>query len=453
MGVAAIEETIAFIQGLDDAPADNLEGSMELARELRRSPPEEGGDFDELMKEFLAAMSKAREYAGPGYLAYIPGGGLYTSALGEFLARSYNRFVGMWLQGPAAVAIEENVTRWLCDEFDMPAEAQGILTTGGSLANLSAMVTARHARLGEDFTDGVYYVSQQAHASVTKAATIAGFSRRNLRIVPTDAELRMDVDALRSMVAEDRRDGHRPFLVVPSGGTTNTGAIDPLDDDRRPGRRRGSLDARRCGVRRLLPADRTRPRLAHGHRARGLGDPRSAQGAVPAVRDRRARGARRRGACAQAHYEGAAYLQDLPPSGELPNYSEYSLELSREFRGMRVWMPLRLHGVGAFREALDEKLDLARRLADALRDDPNVELCWEPQLTVVAVPARRRATTTSARRRSWIGSTPRSVSSCRAPRSTGATCCGRASCRTARTRDRIEECIDIVQRAAADLVG
>ena len=210
MGVAAIEETIAFIQGLDDAPADNLEGSMELARELRRSPPRKASDFDELMKEFLAAMSKAREYAGPGYLAYIPGGGLYTSALGEFLARSYNRFVGMWLQGPAAVAIEENVTRWLCDEFDMPAEAQGILTTGGSLANLSAMVTARHARLGEDFTDGVYYVSQQAHASVTKAATIAGFSRRNLRIVPTDAELRMDVDALRSMVAGDRRRGLGP---------------------------------------------------------------------------------------------------------------------------------------------------------------------------------------------------------------------------------------------------
>ncbi|HEY5859817.1 MAG TPA: pyridoxal-dependent decarboxylase, partial [Actinomycetota bacterium] len=218
MGTAALEEMITFIHGLDDAPADNLEGSMELARELLSPPPEEGGDFDELMEEFLAAMSKAREYAGPGYLAYIPGGGLFTSALGEFLARGYNRFVGMWLQGPAAVAIEENVTRWLCDEFGFPAGSQGILTTGGSLANLSAMVTARHHRLGEDFSDGVYYVSEQAHASVTKAATIAGFSRRNLRLVPTDDELRMDVDALREMVAQDRRDGFRPFLVAPSAG-------------------------------------------------------------------------------------------------------------------------------------------------------------------------------------------------------------------------------------------
>ena len=97
------------------------------------------------------------------------------------------------------------------------------------MANLSAMVTARHAKLGEDFLDGTYYVSEQAHASVPKAATIAGFSKRNLRLVPTDDELRMDPDALGRMIAEDRAAGLRPFLVAPSAGTTNTGAIDPLD--------------------------------------------------------------------------------------------------------------------------------------------------------------------------------------------------------------------------------
>src|SRR5687768_7867225 len=229
MGRAALEHLIGFIEGLDVAPADNIEGSMELGRALRAAPPERGGDFDELMSEVLEAMSKAREYAGPGYLAYIPGGGLFTSALGEFVARGYNRFVGMWLQGPAAVAIEENVTRWLCALFEYPAAAQGILTTGGSLANLSAVVAARHSKLGEDFGDGTYYVSEHAHASVTKAATIAGFSRRNLRIVPTDAELRMDPGALSAAVDEDRQSGCRPFMVVASAGTTNTGAIDPLD--------------------------------------------------------------------------------------------------------------------------------------------------------------------------------------------------------------------------------
>ena len=451
MGRAALEELVSFIHGLDDAPADNLQGSMELARELRASPPEDGGDFDELMKEFLAAMSKAREYAGPGYLAYVPGGGLFTSALGEFLARGYNRFVGMWLQGPAAVAIEENVTRWLCDLFDLPEGSQGILTTGGSLANLSAMVTARHSRLGEDFTDGVYYVSEQAHASVTKAATIAGFSRRNLRVVPTDAELRMDVDALAAMVAQDRRDGFRPFLVAPSAGTTNTGAIDPLDrvaDVAAAEHLWVHVDAAYGGFFRLT--DRGRALLSGVERAdsvtldphKGLFLPYGTGALV--VRDGEA--------LREAHYEGAAYLQDLPASGELPNYSEYSLELSREFRGMRVWMPLRLHGVAAFREALDEKLDLTLRLADALREDPNVELCWEPQMTVV--PFRLAGVDDDDGQRAFLDRINESKRVFLSSTTIGGRYLLRACILSHRTHaDRIDECIDIVRRAAADLAG
>ena len=150
--------------------------------------------------------------------------------------------------------IEENVVRWLCDLFGFPAESRGILTSGGSIANLSAVVTARHAKLGEDFWDGTYYVSDQAHASVSKAATIAGFAKRNLRVVPTDAELRMDVGALRDMIHADRAAG--PAAVPRGSGRRH----DEHGRDRSPRRRggyrgrRGSVDARRWRLRRLLPA-------------------------------------------------------------------------------------------------------------------------------------------------------------------------------------------------------
>jgi aromatic-L-amino-acid decarboxylase len=450
MGEAALGQLIGFIHGLDDAPADNLEGSMELAREIRASPPEIGGDFDEVMAEFTQAMMKAREYAGPGYLAYIPGGGLFTSALGEFLGRGYNRFVGMWMQGPAAVAIEENVTRWLCDLFDYPQGSQGVLTTGGSLANLSAVVTARHGRLGEDFSDGVYYVSEQAHASVTKAATIAGFSRKNLRLVPTDAELRMDADALAELVAEDRQSGLRPFLVVPSAGTTNTGAIDPLADVAAIAEREGlwmHVDAAYGGFFRLT--DRGRDLLTGVERSdsvtldphKGLFLPYGTGALV----------ARDAQALHDAHYEGAAYLQDLPPSGELPNYSEYSLELSREFRGIRVWMPLRLHGVSAFREALDEKLDLAAHLARAFREDPRIELCWEPQLTVVPF---RLAGADEDVQRAFLDRINASKRVFLSSTMIHGRFILRACVVNHRThKDRIDECIEIVGRAAADLAG
>ena len=451
MGRSALEHLIGFIGGLDDAPADNIEGSMELARELRAAPPEHGGGFDELMAEALDAMSKAREYAGPGYLAYIPGGGLFTSALGEFVARGYNRFVGMWLQGPAAVAIEENVTRWFCDLVEYPAASQGILTTGGSLANLSAVVAARHTKLGEDFRDGTYYVSAHAHASVTKAATIAGFSRRNLRIVPTDPELRMDPDALRAAVGEDRRAGLRPFMVVASAGTTNTGAIDPLDAVADVASRESlwmHVDAAYGGFFQLTERGRSWFRGIERSDSvtldphKGLFLPYGTGALV--VRDGEA--------LRDAHFEGAAYLQDLPPSGELPNYSEHSLELSREFRGLRVWFPLRLHGVQAFREALDEKLDLAGYLAQALVDDPNVEVCWTPQLSVVAF--RLAGSDDLERQRVFLDRINASKRVFLSSTMIDGRYVLRACILSHRThKDRIDECIDIVRAAAAKLAG
>ena len=200
MGEAAVEFLIGFIHGLDDAPLSNVQGSIDLARSLRASPPEEGGSFADVFGDFKAAAAAAYETCAPGYLPYIPGGGLYAASLAQFLAMGVNRFPNLWEVAPGMQQIEENVVRWLCDLFAFPPESRGILTTGGSIATLSAVVTARHTRLGPDFSDGTYYVSDQAHASVSKAATIAGFSERNLRVVPTDAELRMDPDALRAVI-------------------------------------------------------------------------------------------------------------------------------------------------------------------------------------------------------------------------------------------------------------
>src|SRR4029079_13892120 len=146
---------------MDSAPAEATEGALDLARRLRAAPPEHGGEFAPVFAEAQEAIARTFEYAGPGYLAYIPGVALYPAALADFLAQGVNRYVGLWQPSPAVVQIEENVTRWLCDLFDYPGGSQGLLLWGGSMANLSAMVTARHAKLGEDFTDGVYYVSEQ----------------------------------------------------------------------------------------------------------------------------------------------------------------------------------------------------------------------------------------------------------------------------------------------------
>jgi aromatic-L-amino-acid decarboxylase len=383
MGRAAVEYLIGFIQGLDDAPATNAGSGLELARAIA-GPPSDSGEvsFDDLMETLDAAARRTFEFSGPGYLAYVPGGGLYTAALGEFLAQGLNRFAGLWQASPAIVQIEENVARWLCDLFAFPPGAQGLLTTGGSMANFSAVVAARHDRLGEDFLDGTYYVSEQVHASVAKAAKLAGFGPKNFRKLATDDQLRIDVDDLRRQIREDRAAGMRPFLVVASAGTTNTGAVDPIADILAVARAEGMwahVDGAYGGFFQLT--ERGRDRFGGIEEAdsitldphKGLFLPYGTGALV--VRDA--------DALRDAHHVGADYLQDLAPPGELPNYSEYSPELSRGFRGLRVWMPLQLHGVAAFRDALDEKLDLTAHLCEALAGIPEVEVPWAPQLTVV----------------------------------------------------------------------
>ncbi len=451
MGTAVVEELVRWIEGLDDAPAANTEGALELARSLRAEPPEQGrGDLAPLLAEAMEAARHTFEYSGPGYLAYIPGGGLYTAAIAEFLAQGLNRYVGLWQPSPAIVQLEENVTRWLCTIMGYPEDAQGMLTSGGSMANLSAVVTARHAKLGEDFLDGTYYVSAQSHASVTKAGTIAGFGRRHARIVPTDDQLRMDPEVLAAMIAEDRAAGRRPFLVSAAAGTTNTGAIDPLAAIADVAEREGlwfHVDAAYGGFFRLT--ERGRARFEGMDRAdsitldphKGLFLPYGTGGLV--VRDATA--------LRDAHFEGAAYLQDLPPSGELPNYSDLSPELSRDVRGLRVWFPLVLHGVGAFREALDEKLDLTERAHRALRDDPGVELGWDPQLTVITFRLRGADRGTNeellrrinAAKRVFLSSTM-----------IGGEYWIRICIVSHRTHaDRVDECVEIIRKAAAELSG
>ncbi|MEA2554757.1 MAG: hypothetical protein QOI60_88, partial [Actinomycetota bacterium] len=152
-----------------------------------------------------------------------------------------------------------------------------------------------------------------------------------------------------------------------------------------------------------------------------------------------------------AHFEGAAYLQDLAPEGELPNYSEYSPELSRDWRGLRVWMPLVLHGVGAFREALDEKLDLTLRLHEGLAQEPLLELPWDPQLTVVAFRLAGADQAANVRLLRTINDSKRVFLSSTLVQDRYLI---RACIVSHRTHaDRIDECIEIVRKAAAEVAA
>ena len=226
---AATGRILAYIESLSRQPSASPEGGSELARSLREPLPETGRPAGELLDLlFDKVIPKGFNTAGPGYLAYIPGGGIPHAAVANLIADATNRYVGVFAAAPGLAQIETNVVSWFGEIVGYPATARGILTTGGSLANFSAVVTARRERLPEDFLSGTIYASDQVHHSIQKAAMLAGFPEGNVREIPSDDRFRIRVEELARAVAADRAAGKTPFLVVGNAGSVNTGAVDDL---------------------------------------------------------------------------------------------------------------------------------------------------------------------------------------------------------------------------------
>ena len=380
----AAQRIAPYLDSLPEQPSWDLDGAEELARSVRRPMPESGAPAAEVLDElFERYVTKGYNTAGPGYLAYIPGGGVPSAAVADLIADAVNRYVGVWTAAPALAQIEAEVLRWFCGIVGYPEGAGGFLTTGGSLANLSAVIAARQARLGEEPAGGVAYVSREGHHSLEKAASLAGIPGSRVRVLPVDELFRLRVDALFEAVQRDRAAGLRPFLVCGSAGTINTGAVDDLEalaDAARELDLWMHVDAAYGGffamTERGAQAQRGLSRadsvtldphkglfLPYGTGCLLVRDPSH-------LRD--------------AHCVAADYLPKMQEESEFVDFCDISPELSRDFRGLRVWLPFRLHGAAAFRANLDEKLDLARWAAERLVELEDLEIVAQPQLSLLA---------------------------------------------------------------------
>ncbi len=387
---AALDRIVAHIESLPRQAVSDTRGGFELAHSLVEPMPEAGAPVSGLLDLiFDRAVKPTYNTASPGYLAFIPGGGLFHAAVADLIAESINRYSSVFAAAPALAQLEANVIAWFCQIAGYPPEARGTLTSGGSLANWTALVTARRERLPDDFLKGILYTSDQAHYSLAKGAILAGFPEGNVRSVPTDGLFRLRPDALEAQIEEDRARGLTPFLVVASAGTTNTGAVDPLSEIASVADRHGlwlHVDAAYGGF--FLLTEEGKQVMRGIERADSIVlDPHKGlflpygTGAV-LVRDGQA--------LRRAHSLTADYMPSLQDDPGRVDFSQYSPELSRPFRGLRVWLPFKMAGAGAFRTQLEEKLALARWVADRLREMEGIEMLAEPQLSLVAfrlVPA------------------------------------------------------------------
>jgi aromatic-L-amino-acid decarboxylase len=383
-------KAVAALDRLADARAGrpvHTPADAALLDLARRPPPTGATDASDILDRFVDLAGAGWDKSADGVFAYVPNGALDSGVVAALLAAGAHAFTGTSFEAPALVAMEEGVLRWIADVLGLPATAGGLLLSGGSLANQTAIVAARARALGlPGTTELTMYASELVHHSVTKAAALAGIPRAAMRMVPTDEGGRISAEALETLLAADVTAGRRPFLVVGVAGATDTGSIDPLERLAEIAARAGAwfhVDAAYGGF--FALTERGRARLRGIERAdsvtvdahKGLFLPYG----VAAIL------VREPGDLVAAHEGAGGYFRALPTTGDLPHYCQRGPELTRPARGLLLWFPLHLHGTAAFTSELDRMLDLAASAHARLTALPGVVAGPPPELSIVTFRA------------------------------------------------------------------
>lgn len=362
----------------------------ELNRELLTPAPRESTDFDAIVSTLQQSVFPyhARE-PHPGFLAYIPSCPTFPALLGDWIATGYNFFAGVWPVAAGPNEIEMVVLEWIREWMGLPHGSGGILTSGGSAANMTAVVAARHAAVenGADITKLTVYTSAQAHSSVTRATWIAGISRENVHVVEMDELFRMRTKDLEAAINADRANGLTPFLVVGSAGTTNTGSVDPLDEIADLCERERlwfHVDAAYAGFAAL--AKEGRERLGAIHRADSLTlDPHKwlfvpFECGCLMVRDPVK--------LTDAFRIMPEYLKDVQPGDEEVNFADMGEQLTRYSRALKIWMSVKYFGTDIIARAIQDSMDRARLLESLVKSSGRYQSLCPAQFGIFCFRAR-----------------------------------------------------------------
>lgn len=369
-----------------EGPAIGVSSPADLLSALGGPPPEEPGDPLAAMEALVdVALANMQHGDHPRYFARIPGPSSFAGVLGEWLGTGFNAIAASWPGGSGPATVELVVLDWLRSLFGMPEGTEGVLSSGGSLANVTGLITAR-AMGGA----GVAYLSDQTHTSITRGLVAIGFPPEHIRVLPSDAGFRLDVDSVAAAIAEDRAAGHRPGFVVATAGSTNCGAVDPLD-----------ALAELCGAEALwLHIDG-----AYGAPAMLCDAGRAALGGIERADslvvdphkwlfqpyDIGCLLVRRSGALSDAFALSTEYLTGTSTGQGEVDFRDRSLELSRRARALKLWLTFRIYGLGRMRDAIARGIELAEYAESVLDADNRWEVITPAQLGIVTF-ARPHAT-------------------------------------------------------------
>lgn len=387
MGYRVVDLLVEHFATLRDQPVRGWASRADLEARFREPAPEGPSDpaavLDRLERDLMPFFTRVTH---PRHFAFIPIPSNFVGAIADALASGLNPFAGTWFAGSGPAEIELVTIDWLCKECGLPAEAGGLFVSGGSVANLTALGAARHARLevrGQSPAEAVVYFSDQTHSAVDRALAVLGFRPDQMRKIPADGRFRLPVAAVEAALAADRAAGRIPFCVIANAGTTNTGAVDPLPELAALCRREDlwlHVDGA-YGAAAVL-CDRGRRALAGLDQADSLSlDPHKwlfqpAECGCVLVRDRRL--------LHETYTVHPEYLQDVHRDAEAVNFCDYGIQLTRGFRALKLWMTIQVFGMDNLRAAIEHGFELAETAEELLRAGGSWEILTPAEMGIVS---------------------------------------------------------------------
>jgi len=385
----AVDWMVSYLTSFGEKAIQPSEPSARVFSLLREPLPEEGSSPGAVLREFVERIVPfATDLQHPGNFGYIPNSTGVVGIVADLLAATLNQNVSLVRGGASAAAIEAEVVRWLQSLLGFPENGGGVLTSGGSLANLMGLALAREkAARGADL---VFYVSEETHSSIERGLRFLGVPPESLRWLPTDDSFHLTPAVLREAIARDRARGLSPAAVVATAGTIGSGAVDPLEELSEVCREMGvwlHVDGAYGALAAAAPSGAfLRSGLAS---ADSLSlDPHKwlfvpIDTSCLLVRD----------VVSMRRFFTVIpeYLKVSASEREVPQPMESTIELSRRFRALRLWMVLKVYGAEAIRGRIEEHLRLTRLLASWIQSDPDFELTAPVETSTVAfryVPAK-----------------------------------------------------------------
>lgn len=386
LGYAAVDMLVDQLVNLPEQSPIQQASRASMDFLLHEPLPEEPGDPMTVLKYVDASiLAKTSKTNHSRFFSFVPSPSNYVSAVADFIASGYNVFSGAWAASPGAAELELLTVNWLLKLFGFPVkEGGGLFVSGGSMANLIGLSAARTVKLNNELANAVMYCSDQTHSSVTRAMLVLGFKKEQIRTIPCDEYYRLPLAKLRLAIEEDLVNGLTPFCVVANAGTTNTGAVDPLDQIALMCRQYqlwfhvdGAYGAAAVltedGKRQLDGIELADSLAVDPHK--WLFQPYEI-GCVLVRNHEWLSGTYRM---------NPEYLRDIHSDGEEVNFYDYGIQLTRRFRALKFYMSLKTFGLNGFRQAVSRGMALASYLETQAAKLPNWEIVAPACLGVVSI--------------------------------------------------------------------